>query len=230
MDATLDRISFGEAVTHSSQPGFAELGRPTPGADAAGIESSAAVTCRRLGLRAGFAPRLPRTPLGRMVSDETPVHRMSYVDILSARKAGPECVFGIRDDRNAVLPDKRPVSRFNPYVAAIRLRESTSMWPNHWTGHALGVEGGLTGRENDFACVDEGDAFAGGCLVGYLLRNDARVVLDMGVAVSAVAVAILGDSNWATAAGGTGRKRAKHRPIGGEECISSTGGSRYEDA
>jgi 2-dehydro-3-deoxygluconokinase len=75
MNKSLDLLTFGEVMLRLSPPDHARLEQATSlDLHVGGSELNTAVTCQRLGLRAGFVTRLPRTPLGRIVENKAREH------------------------------------------------------------------------------------------------------------------------------------------------------------
>ena len=125
---------------------------------------------------------------------------MEQVDLLLTTEEDAERVFGVSaEDYTEVAAEL--VSRFELRVAAITLRENTSMWKNRWSGIAHDGATAFSRPEFDLELVDRvggGDAFTGGFLTGYLSTEDAQTALDTAIAASAIAQTNPGDLNWAT--------------------------------
>lgn len=137
---------------------------------------------------------------------------MRLVNVLLSNEEDPKVVFGIGgDEADAGFKTlsaegyrsiaRRLQERFGFDAVAITLRESPSVWKNHWS--ALVYEGGRfhEDRKYELEIVDRlggGDSFSAGLLYGLVTRKSYEYGLKFGLAFSALKHTHPGDINWAT--------------------------------
>jgi len=124
---------------------------------------------------------------------------MEQVDILITTEEDTERVFGIQaSDYRDVARELQ--ARFGFKVVTITLRETPSVWRNHWEAFAY-ANGAVYGDAGyDVEVVDRvgaGDNYTAGFLYGYLTQ-DVEYAVRLGCAFSALKHTTWGDLNWAT--------------------------------
>lgn len=136
---------------------------------------------------------------GEKEARETLVPLFPYVDILITTEEDANRVLGLVGEDYVAIA-RELASRFGFKVVTITLRETPSVWINHWTAiaYADGVVYGDVKYEG-LELVDRvgaGDAYTGGFLAGYLKTGDVEVAVKTGNAIAALKHSIPGHFAW----------------------------------
>ncbi len=181
------RIFHTSGITPALSPSAAETTRQAmQAAKGLGITVS---------LDLNYRPRLWSPETARPVMEEL----ASLANILITTEEDTARVFDIHENDYEVVADTL-AHRFDLDIVAITLRETPSVWKNHWSAVAYASGSIHRSPAYDVEVVDRvgsGDAFAGGFLYGLLSEN-VETAIRYGVAVSALKQTTPGDLCWAT--------------------------------
>ncbi len=181
------RVFHTSGITPALSPSAAETTR------------QAMQLARKLGITVSldlnYRSRLWSPEAARPVMEEL----ASLANILITTEEDTARVFDIHESDYEVVADKL-AHRFDLDIVAITLRETPSVWRNHWSAVAYANGSIYRSPAYDVEIVDRvgsGDAFAGGFLYG-LLNGNVETAIRYGVAVSALKQTTPGDLCWAT--------------------------------
>jgi len=136
---------------------------------------------------------------------------LQQVDLLLTNEEDPKLLFGIDAGQDASFKTvsveayraiaAKLQERFRAKRVAVTLRESPSVWKNHWSAVALEIGKFHEGPRYELEIVDRlggGDSFTAGMLYGLVARDSLEHGLRFGLAFSALKHSNPGDLNWAT--------------------------------